>query len=326
MKLGVIGAGMIVREFLPELVKMDGLEVVAIQARRLEVVRELCEAYGVPHALTSFDELRDTGIDTVYVAVPNALHYSYCKQALEAGFNVVVEKPMCSNAREAHELADLARKRGLFLFEAITAAHLSAFGVVQQWLGRIGTVKLVITNFSQYSSRYDAFREGTVAPAFDPAHSGGALMDINLYNVHWVVELFGKPESLQYYPNIERGIDTSGVLIMRYPGFVATCAGAKDCAGPKLFTIQGIDGSISLDLHPGLVGTAHLLLNDGTQEDYVETEKDHRVLPEFRDFVACVNNDDHERCEFFLQQSLDVAEVLTEARASAGIVFPADEA
>ena len=324
MRLGVIGAGMIVKEFLPKLVAMEGLEVVAVMARREEVVREVCEANGVEHAVTSFEELLACGVDTVYVAVPNAVHHEYCVRALEAGLNVVVEKPMCSNAREARELAELAREKGLFLFEAITAAHLPTFARVQEWLGRIGTVKHVICNFSQYSSRYDAFREGIVAPAFDPAKSGGALMDLNLYNVHWVVDLFGKPESLTYFANVERGIDTSGTLVMRYPGFLATCVAAKDCAGPKLFTIEGIDGYLSLDLNPGLVGEAHLRLNDGTCEDYAESYTSARVVPEFEFFVSCVNSEDHAACERYLQMSLDVADVLTDARRDAGIVFPAD--
>lgn len=324
MKLGIIGAGMIVKEFLPHLVTIDGLEVVAVQGRRVEKVREVCEPHGITEVVTSFADLVATGIDTVYVAVPNALHYDYCKQALERGLNVVVEKPMCSNAKEAHELARLAHERGAFLFEAITAVHLPAFERVKAWLDRIGTVKLVNANFSQYSSRYDAFRAGTVAPAFDPAHSGGALMDINLYNVHWAVDLFGKPQELSYFANIDRGIDTSGALVMRYPGFIATCIGAKDCAGPKLFSIQGIDGYLNLDLNPGLVGTAHLRLNDGTEEDYVEEFTGARVVPEFRFFVDCINRGDHAACDYFLQKSLEVAEVLTEARRDAGIVFPSD--
>ena len=324
MRLGVIGAGMIVKEFLPHLVKMDGLEVVAVMARRLEAVQEVCAANGVPHAVTCFDELLDLGIDTVYVAVPNAMHFPYCKQALANGLNVVVEKPMCSNARQAHELARLAREKGAFLFEAITAAHLPAFAKVQEWLPRIGTIKLVNCNFSQYSSRYDAFRAGTVAPAFDPAQSGGALMDLNLYNVHWTVDLFGRPDDVTYFANVERGIDTSGTLVLRYPGFLATCIAAKDCAGPKLFSIQGIDGYLHLDLNPGLVGEAHLRLNDGTQEDFVETYTDARVVPEFAFFVDCINRGDHEACEWLLEHSLAVADVLTAAREDAGIVFPAD--
>ena len=55
MKLGIIGAGMIVKEFLPHLVGMEGLEVVAVMARRLEAVQEVCADNGVPHAVTCFD-------------------------------------------------------------------------------------------------------------------------------------------------------------------------------------------------------------------------------------------------------------------------------
>lgn len=325
MRLGIIGSGMIVKEFLPHLREVEGLEVVAVQARRMEQVRAVCEANDVPNAVTSFTDLLATGIDTVYVAVPNAIHYSYCRQALEAGLNVVVEKPMASNAREAHELAQIARSKNAFLFEAITAAHLPSFQLVKDWLPRIGTVRLVNANFSQYSSRYDAFRAGTIAPAFDPAHSGGALMDLNLYNLHWVIDLFGKPEGLTYFANVDRGIDTSGTVVLRYPGFLATCIAAKDCAGPKLFSIQGIDGYINLDLNPGLVGTAHLRLNDGTQEDVVEAYGSaRRVIPEFQHFVDYINRKDYEACEKHLEQSLAVADVLTEARLDAGIVFPAD--
>ena len=325
MKLGVIGAGKIVQEFLPDLVALEGVEVVAVMARRAEAARQVCEANGVDHAVTSFEELVATGVDTVYIAVPNAVHFEYCKQAIAAGLNVVVEKPMCTNALEAHEISYLVDQSGVFLFEAITAAYLPAFAKVREWLGRIGTVKLVVCNFSQYSSRYDAFRQGQIAPAFDPQQAGGALMDLNLYNVHWVVDLFGKPEQLTYYANVERDIDTSGTLVMRYHDFVATCVAAKDCDGPKLFAIEGIDGSISLDLNPGLVGEAHLRLNDGTREDFVETYTTSRVVPEFRYFADCIERGDHEACMRLLNKSVDVMDVLTAARLGAGIVFPADE-
>ena len=53
-------------------------------------------------------------------------------------------------------------------------------------------------NYSQYSSRYDAFKQGTILPAFDYHKSGGALMDINVYNVNAIISLFGQPVSIGY--------------------------------------------------------------------------------------------------------------------------------
>ena len=103
MKLGIIGTGMIVREFLPELVKMEGLEIRSIMGSPsgFEKAQALSEQYGIPKAAHDLDELCAAGIDTVYVAIPNSLHFMYCKKALEKDKNVIVEKPMTDNAGEA---------------------------------------------------------------------------------------------------------------------------------------------------------------------------------------------------------------------------------
>lgn len=326
MKLGVIGSGIIVTEFLPKLVHMEGMEVVAVMdlPQSKEHLEELCKDNGIKNAVYSFEELVALDIDTVYIAVPNFLHYMYCKQALEAGKNVIVEKPMCSNDSETKELKKIAEEKNLFLFEAITTIHFDAFRKIQDWLTRIGTVKLVNCNYSQYSRRYDAFRDGTVLPAFDPNKSGGALMDLNLYNLHFVMGLFGEPNTVKYYANIERDIDTSGELIMEYDGFIANCTAAKDCGAKPVYFIQGTDGYITTELPPNLIGKITLHLNDGSEEEYEDGTAYERLIPEFKDFIHIINTNNHEECNKYLDMSITVSEVQTKARLDAGIVFPAD--
>ena len=68
----------------------------------------------------------------------------------------------------------------------------------------------------------------------------------NIYNIHLVVGLFGKPEKVQYLANVERDVDTSGILIMDYGHFKAACIGAKDCSADIKSTIQGNKGSIAV--------------------------------------------------------------------------------
>ena len=87
MKLGIIGTGWIVKDFLPGLVKMDGLEIVSIMGSPTgyEKAEALSKEYGIPYAAHDLEELCGTGIDTVYVAVPNNLHFTYCYKALEKG-------------------------------------------------------------------------------------------------------------------------------------------------------------------------------------------------------------------------------------------------
>ena len=306
MKLGIIGTGWIVKDFLPELTKMEGLEIVSIMGspQGFEKAQALSEQYKIPNAVHDLDELCASGIDTVYVAVPNNLHFMYCRKALEKGMNVIVEKPMTDNAGEAENLAVLARKKKLFLFEAITTAYMTGYQMIREWLPLIGEIKLVQSRFCQYSSRYDNFKKGIIAPAFDPKKSGGALMDLNLYNIHYVMGLFGKPESISYYPNMERNIDTSGILLMLYPGFTAVCTAAKDCDGDCGGVIQGTKGFITSEQKPNVVGKVTL-----------------QLIPEFTQFIRVVKEKDYDFCYSRLQSSLEVNEVLNRARIQAGIRF-----
>ena len=323
MKLGIIGTGWIVKDFLPELTKMEGLEIVSIMGspQGFEKAQALSEMYKIPKAVHDMDELCESGIDTVYVAVPNNLHFTYCRKALEKGMNVIVEKPMTDNAGEAENLAALARRKKLFLFEAITTVYMTGYQKIRKWLPLIGDVKLVQSSFCQYSSRYDNFKKGIIAPAFDPKKSGGALMDLNLYNIHYVMGIFGKPESISYYPNMERNIDTSGVLLMLYPGFTAVCTAAKDCDGGCGGVIQGTKGFITSENKPNVVGKVTLQLRDGTVETCEEPFEDRRMIPEFTQFIRAMAEKDYEYCYMRLQRSLAVNEVLNRARIQAGIRF-----
>ena len=326
MKLGIVGSGMIVQEFLPSLVRLKGLEIMGIQGTKKSIgkVEEICVKYGIPKFTDDFNKLCEFGIDTVYIAVPNFLHFEYCKKALEKGLNVIVEKPMTTNYGQSKELSDLAKEKKLFLFEAITTLYFENYKKIKDWIGKIGDVKLVQSQYIQYSSRYDAFKRGEILPVFDPEKAGGALMDLGLYNLHYVLGLFGKPENAKYYANIERNIDTSGVLMIEYKNFNAMCVCAKDSEGKRIGVIQGSEGKIISEEAPSLVGKVTLKMYDGTKESFDDGFSKDRVVPEFKAFIRALNENDLEFCYRQLEKSLLVSEVQTKARIGAGIKFPQD--
>lgn len=325
MKLGIIGTGMIVQEFLPFLLKLKGMEIIGIQGNTMSKAKELCKRNGISYACSNFEELYETGIDTVYIAVPNYLHYNYCKMALEKGIHVIVEKPITSNLQEALSLKSLAVRKECFLFEAVTTLYLENYKKIKEWLPRIGKIKIVQSQYSQYSRRYDAFCDGQVLPAFDPEKAGGAMMDLNLYNLHFVMGLFGEPVLTKYYANIERKIDTSGILIMQYPEFQAFCLAAKDCRGNAGAVIQGTNGYIKTESAPNIIGKVTLELNDGTIEEFDDNMAKTRLIPEFTSFIRAINEKDISFCQSMLEKSIAVSRIQTEARLKAKIRFPADE-
>jgi len=327
VKLGIAGTGIIVQEVLP-LVAQWGYEPVAVcgTPSTEAQTRELADKYtGGVYYNNYADMLKDENVECVYVAVPNFLHYSFVKDALSAKKNVICEKPLTSNLREAEELQKAARDAGLFLYEAITTVYLPTYKKTKELLGRIGTVKVVSCNFSNYSRRYDAFREGTILPAFDPKKSGGALMDIGLYNLAWLIGLFGEPQSVRYEANIERDIDTSGIMTLDYGTFKAVSVAAKDCSAPWRYVIQGTEGYLLMDTPANFCMDIKIHLNDGTEEKF-ELNPESRLECEFRAFTQQMAEHDLKSCYQALAESVLVSKVQTLARKDAGIVFPADEA
>ena len=150
-------------------------------------------------------------------------------------------------------------------------------------------------------------------------------MDLNLYNLHFVMGLFGMPSAGKYYANIEKGIDTSGVVMLEYPGFSAACTAAKDCRGICGSIIQGTDGIIRTDRAPNSVGKVTLELNNGTVEEYDDGMAGLRMVPEFNAFIDAVNHGGLAFCYGQLDKSLNVSRIQTQVRLEAGIWFPADK-
>ncbi|MBQ3030389.1 MAG: Gfo/Idh/MocA family oxidoreductase, partial [Agathobacter sp.] len=192
IRLGTIGSGFIMHHILDAVKQVEGIRCVAVYSRTEEKGQELAQKYEVEKIYTDMEDfLADEEINCVYVASPNLLHYEQTKKALLAGKHVLCEKPFCTKLEDAKELVSLAKEKGLFLMEAVPTTYLANYPVLKEAIAKIGRIKLVQGNFSQYSSRYDAFLRGELPNVFNPEFAGGCLMDINFYNVYLNVALFG---------------------------------------------------------------------------------------------------------------------------------------
>ena len=304
--------------------KIDYLAILGTERSRGRT-EELAEKYKLNKIYFDYDELlQDKNIDTIYVALPNFLHYQFAKKALEADKNVIVEKPGVTTLAEFNDLKNLVEEHDKILVEATTTYYLPAFAGIKSDLDKLGDIKIVSMNYSQYSHRYDAFKAGEVLPVFDPQKAGGAIMDINFYNISFVVGLFGKPDAVFYSANIERGIDTSGVLILDYGNFKAVCVGAKDCKAPTTSTIQGDNGNIIINIPANRIESYTLCDNDGNEELKIFTPDKHRMIYEFEKFIEMIDKHDVEKMNEMLAITESVAKILQQARDQVGIVFPND--
>lgn len=314
MNLGIVGAGMIVKDFLSFTHELPEIKLEAIVARNIENLKNLQSIYNIKEIFTDLDEcLSNPSIDTIYVAVPNNLHYSVAKKALEAGKNVICEKPFTLNYSEAVDLFQIAESKNLILIEAITNQYLPNYLEIKENLSKMGNIRLVECNYSQLSSRYEAFKKGIIAPVFDKKQGGGVLGDLNIYNIHFVVGLFGAPKNSEYYPNIVREVDTSGILILEYNEFKVVCIAAKDTYNNSYANIQGDKGLIKV------IGTLNEVPNYIIKYKEVEMKVNknihkHRMYSEFKKFIDVIDNKDFDFMQKQKEHSLAVMEIFDKSR------------
>ncbi|TKA27512.1 hypothetical protein B0A50_04342 [Salinomyces thailandicus] len=127
--------------------------------------------------------LDEAEFDVVYISTPHPLHYHHVKYALERKRNVLVEKPATMNAAQYRKLAELAKKQGVVLMEAMWTRYLPATRYFkEELLPRIGEVRRVYADFSfpivspdlPHTSRF-----------LSKAAGAGSLLDQGVYALTW---------------------------------------------------------------------------------------------------------------------------------------------
>lgn len=336
MRIGTIGSGFIVRTILDRISKTEGIECGAVYSRKRETGELLAADFGVSKVYTDLEEMfRDETLDFIYVASPNSLHYAQTKRALQHGKNVICEKPFVPYAAQARELASLAKEKGLFLFEGITTLYHPNFLWIRENLHRLGTLQMISATYCQYSSRYDKLLAGEQTNIFDPAFATGSLMDINVYNLYFVVALLGKPDKVLYFGGKhENGIDTHGTLLLQYGNVICTCVGAKNTICDNTVQIMGTDGYMRVSPTSSRCSNVTLISRSGAdvgpnslsvpadsrcREEVSVTED--QWLFEVQALSRIVAEKDYNLCYQNLETACIVAEVLEEARKSADMCF-----
>lgn len=321
MKLATIGTGFIVERMLDHIRDIDGIQYEAVYSRDIKKAQDFAAEHGAFRAYDSLDELfADPDVDTVYIASPNTLHYPQAKQALLAGKNVILEKPFTTTAEQAKELFNIAEENGLMIFEAITNIHTPNFGLLREALPEAGKIREGIFNFSRYSSAYDLYRQKKITNTFDPEFDGGALTDINIYNLHLAYALFGNPQDLVYFPvKGYNGVDTSGVLILKYPDFVITCIVSKDCQAECSAQILGEDGTFVIsDASTGVLKTIDFFPLKREEDEpvsyRVSIDQGSHMTYEFMDFLIALQEQDQKMYEQYRDETLAVMELLEKAK------------
>lgn len=325
IRFGIIGTNRITEWFLEAAKQVRHFELAAVYSRTEERAREFADKHGASAIFTDLNEMaRSDKIDAVYIASPNAFHARQAIPLMRGGKHVLCEKPIASNAKELRAMIEVARERGVLLMEAMKSTVMPNFDAVRENLHKLGKVRRYFASYCQYSSRYDAYKQGTVMNAFRPELSNGSLMDIGVYCLYPLVVLFGKPDSVKASAvMLESGVDGEGSLLLNYGDMEAVIQHSKITNSHLPSEIQGEAGNMLIEKisQPERV---RIVYRDGGSEELTRPQAEHTMLYEVQSFIELIRSGRTESPVNSHANSLAVMEIMDEARRQIGLVFPAD--
>ena len=245
VRYGTIGSGWIVDAFIAGAQQgAPQLEHRAVYSRSRETGEAFARKHGVNLVFTDLEAMAASDqIDAVYIASPNAFHYSQAKLFLEHGKHVLCEKTCVVNSAQMKELCRLADQNGVVFMEAIKFMHLPERMILREALAFVGPVHLARFDFSRYSSKFPQYLAGQCPNIFNPKMAAGCLMDMGIYSVFPAVHLFGLPRRVSASAVMLRtGADGAGAAAASSSGSAAGPAKTSSIS-PPIATVSASGGA-----------------------------------------------------------------------------------
>ncbi len=206
VRVGLVGLGFMGQQHFQIYKQMDNVEPVAVCDVIPERISEKAESIGgnIGEAeeldlsdqarYLCFDEmLANESLDLVDICTPTHLHAEMTVSALEAGNHVVCEKPMARTVTQCETMIDAAESAGKMLFIAQCIRFWPEYEVLQSLVegGDLGDIRAA--RFVRKSPTPGWSSSGWL---MDTELSGGALLDLHIHDVDYILSLFGMPNAV----------------------------------------------------------------------------------------------------------------------------------
>lgn len=245
VRWGILGTGRIAHTFCDTLKALPQAEIYAVGSRTAQKAAEFVAEFGIQKYYSSYEEFAaDDNIDIVYVATPIACHYDNVKLLLEAGRNVLCEKTFTQRVEEAEELYALARKKNLFLMEAMWTKCQPVFQKIMDWKkeGAFGEIQAVEAKFYTCATTEHRLLKDRI--------QGGSLYDLTIYPLTYACALLGYEPSKVHAVAVKGGdnVDTMESIQLEYEnGAFASISGGLSCRRQFCLYIHGTKARILMD-------------------------------------------------------------------------------
>lgn len=263
---GIIGAGKIAGHFAHDLALMPHIELYAVASRSQKRAQTFADKHGAKHALGSYEEMLDVGVDAVYIATRHPQHCAPTLMCLNAEIPVLCEKPLAMNSEEVASMINAAKKNSTFLMEAIWTRFLPSFRKAMELIeaGEIGEILTVKADFGFHSPVNPNSR------LYNREMGGGVLLDIGIYPILLAQTLLGQHEKMQAMAHLgTTGVDEETAINLSYPNgkFALLHATIRNETETTAF-IHGTKGTMKLATRWHDSNSFSIQFNDGEKRTY----------------------------------------------------------
>ncbi|HET7272354.1 MAG TPA: Gfo/Idh/MocA family oxidoreductase [Rubrobacter sp.] len=246
LRLGILGAARIsLGAIIPAASRTEAVEVVAVATRGGKKSREIQQAAPQAELFDNYDSILDqTGVDAVYIPLPNSMHTEWTLRALEAGKHVLCEKPFALDAAGAQMAVEVAQRAGLTLMEGFMFRLHPQTLRLKELLseGAIGEVRQAVAQFGHRLDDPDDVRGiGSLG--------GGSLGDVGCYSVSGVRLAFAdEPTRASAFARFDGdGADRELAGVLKFDEGFGVVSCSISSARRERMEIVGTEGRIVLD-------------------------------------------------------------------------------
>ncbi len=318
IKWGIISTGHISGKFANALAILPDAELSAVASRTQESADRFAKEFNIPKAYSSYEQLaKDPDIDVIYIGTPHTFHLENSLLCMRNGKSVLCEKALTINADEAREMVRVARKKNVFLMEAMIPRHVPLVKKMLQWIedGKIGEVRMV----KAARCARGTFASG--ARQLNPELGGGALLDVGVYVISFASMVMQKPpvEVVGLGHIGEWGSDEQGVAVLRYDnGEIADLSFALQTAAVNDAFIFGTEGYIKIDEVFAVPTKATLFIDKKEVETLEEPIVGNALNYEAEEVMRCLREGLKESPLMTLDESIQIMEILDKVRKPEG--------
>lgn len=323
INFGIIGPGKIANRFATSFENVTNGKVYAIASRDLNKSKAFAETYKAEKAYGSYEELlNDPKVDAVYIATPHPFHYEQTLLCLKAGKPVICEKPLALNYKQASEMIATAKKKNVFLMEAMWSRFFPATKKVVELIqsGIIGDIQYLQADFG-FASPLDFNNR-----VYNLALGGGAQLDVGVYPMFLALLLLGKPKSIKATSQLATtGADaTTGALMHFDNGAIAHIFSSIVSDSPKQADIMGTKGRILIQTPWHKSQHITVKLHSGEVTEFPFPYPNNGFQYQVEEVIRCLNENKKESDLMTHSLSLLMAETSDEIRRQGGIKYSVD--